>query len=82
MADDFGSGLRIFRRDLATEYLDDLPDGFDFNAVLTMKFLLAGRNVLWVDVPYHPRGKGKSHVRFTDGLRTLRSLYRTARDDG
>ena len=79
---DFGSGLRIFKRDLALDYVDSLPDGFDFNAVLTMKFLLEGRDVRWVDVPYHPRQRGTRHVRFSDGLKTLRSLYRVVQHDG
>ena len=71
---DFGSGIRVFRRSLALRYMDILPDGFDFNAVLTMKFLLEGDTVVWVPVPYMPRTKGKSFVRWQDGVLTLKSL--------
>ncbi len=74
---DFGSGLRIFRRDLAQRLLPTLPAGFDFSAALTMGFLVRGYAVVWVPTPRRPRQGGQSSVRFSDGLHTLGTLWRT-----
>ena len=71
---DFGSGLRIMDREIALGYLESLPAGFDFNAALTMAFLINGHEVLWSVIPGRPRAHGKSHVRVTDGVKTLISL--------
>lgn len=71
---DFGSGLRIMNREIALGYLESLPAGFDFNAALTMAFLMNGHEVLWSGVEARQRAHGKSHVRLLDGVKTLISL--------
>jgi len=74
---DFGSGMRIFRRDLALSYFPILPDGFAFNAALTMSFLADHCSVGWKEIQVGPRRWGKSHVRpFRDGLSTFYHLTR------
>ena len=75
---DLGCGARVFRRDMALELSPRLPEGFDFNAVLTTLALLRGYQVHWVQIPNRPRQQGVSHVRMRDGLQTLRSLSKVA----
>lgn len=74
--EDCGSGLRVFTRDLGLELLSKLPDGFDFNAVFTLLALQRGARVSTMSITVAPRRHGRSHVRWTDGLRTLVSLAR------
>ena len=76
---DMGSGIRIFRRTLIRPLLQALPDGFDFNATLTAAFVAREYDVLWVPVLSRSRIHGKSHVRWQDGILTLRSLCRLPR---
>lgn len=71
---DLGCGARVFRRDMAIELAPSLPEGFDFNAVLTTLALVRGYQVRWVPIPHRPRQRGVSHVRMADGVKTLRSL--------
>jgi glycosyltransferase involved in cell wall biosynthesis len=59
---DINSGLRVFRRDLAEEYLHFLPGGFSFTTTITLAMLTSYRNVLFVPIDYHPR-IGKSKIR-------------------
>ncbi len=74
---DFGSGLRLFDRRIALALIADLPDGFDFNAVLTMRFIVGGYSVAWSPTPSRKRTSGKSHVRWVDGIKVLSSLMKT-----
>ena len=76
---DFGSGLRIMRRELVLPWLERLPNGFDFNAAVTMRAIVAGASVSWVPIPDRPRTRGKSHIKWTDGIKTLGTLVRTSR---
>ena len=75
---DLGCGARVFRRDMALELAPRLPEGFDFNAVLTTLAIARGYRVEWVKIPHRPRQRGQSHVRWQDGPRTLKSLLRVA----
>ena len=75
---DLGCGARVFRRDMALELAPRLPEGFDFNAVLTTLALVRGYQVRWVPIPHRPRQRGESHVRMSDGVRTLKSLQQIA----
>ena len=72
---DFGSGLRVFKR-ASLPPIEKLPDGFDFNAVVTLAMMLSKRKVLWVPADVRPRRHGKSHVTWHDGVVTVRSLCR------
>lgn len=71
---DFGSGLRVFKREVVLPWLPLLPDGFDFNAALTLSFLLTHRKLDTYPITVHRRVAGRSHVRLRDGLQTLRTL--------
>ena len=72
---DFGSGLRVFDTAIAKELV--LPDGFDFNAALTMGFLAAGHQVQWLPITVQQRQWGHSFVQVADGFITLRTLWQT-----
>ena len=59
---DVNSGLRIFRRSVARDYLPILPDGFSFTSSLTLAMLLDGRPIKYTPVSYSPR-TGSTKVR-------------------
>lgn len=59
---DLNSGLRVFRRTLALEYLDILPDGFSFTSTITMALLTNGHAVEYLPVNYAKRD-GRSKIR-------------------
>jgi hypothetical protein len=57
------TGMKVFKRDLALDYLWALPDAFSAVSSLTLAFLCDGRLVTYVPVPYRPRvGKSKFHL--------------------
>ncbi len=59
---DLNSGLRAFRRDVAMQYVHQLPAGFSCVTTLTMSFLSNGYSVKYVPVDYFPRaGRSKFH---------------------
>src|SRR4029453_14083488 len=59
---DLNSGLRVFRRDVADQYLHLLPAGFSCVTTLTMSFLANGYSVKYVPIDYRPRaGTSKFH---------------------
>ena len=59
---DLNSGLRAFRRDVAMQYVHQLPAGFSCVTTLTMSFLANGYSVKYVPIDYRPRaGKSKFH---------------------
>ena len=59
---DLNSGFRAFRRDVASQYLHLLPDGFSCVTTLTLSFLSNGYTVNYVDIPYAERaGSSKFH---------------------
>jgi glycosyltransferase involved in cell wall biosynthesis len=59
---DLNSGLRIFRRRLALEFLHLLPSGFSFTTTITMCALNNGYVVQYVPIDYLPR-TGSSKIR-------------------
>ena len=59
---DLNSGLRIFRRSLALEFLHIFPSGFSFTTTITMAALNNGYIVNFVPIDYLPR-KGRSKIR-------------------
>lgn len=59
---DLNSGLRIFRRSLAMEFLHILPSGFSFTTTITMAALNNGYIVEYVPVDYLKR-TGSSKIR-------------------
>jgi len=59
---DLNSGLRAFRRDVAMQYVHDLPKGFSCVTTLTMSFLGNGYSVGFFPIDYFPRaGRSKFH---------------------
>jgi glycosyltransferase involved in cell wall biosynthesis len=71
---DINSGLRIFRKDVVMECLPRLCDTFSFTTSMTLAFMLKGKFVKYIDIPYHER-KGKTKVKlFKDSLKTLQYI--------
>jgi polyisoprenyl-phosphate glycosyltransferase len=59
---DLNSGLRAFRKDVASQYLHMLPPGFSCVTTITMVFLANGYSVKYVPIEYAPRaGRSKFH---------------------
>lgn len=58
---DLNSGLRVFKREIATKYINLFPDGFSFTTTLTMICLTNGYKVEYVPINYYER-KGKSSI--------------------
>ncbi len=59
---DLNSGLRAFRRDVALQYVSQLPPGFSCVTTLTMTFLAHGYSVKYWPIEYRERaGKSKFH---------------------
>ena len=59
---DLNSGLRIFKKGIAEEFLNILPDGFSFSTTITLTMLFNNHEVLFVPVSYMSR-MGKSKIR-------------------
>jgi glycosyltransferase involved in cell wall biosynthesis len=59
---DLNSGFRAFRRDVALQFLDLLPDGFSCVTTMTMAFLSNSYSVSYTPIEYRPRaGRSKFH---------------------
>lgn len=59
---DLNSGLRAFRRDVAMQYVHQLPKGFSCVTTLTMSFLGNGYGLKFYPIDYFPRaGRSKFH---------------------
>jgi glycosyltransferase involved in cell wall biosynthesis len=73
---DLNSGLRAFRRDVALQYIHQLPAGFSCVTTLTMAFLGNGYSVKYVPIDYAPRsGTSKFHW-WSDTKRYLLQVIR------
>jgi glycosyltransferase involved in cell wall biosynthesis len=71
---DPNSGFRAFRREAIGEFLPVMCHGFSFSTSMTTLFLLSGKTVGFVPIPYHRR-VGRSKIRFLrDMLRTGQML--------
>lgn len=74
---DINSGLRVFRREVAKEFIGIFPDGFSFTITITLAMLTTRRRVLYVPIDYAHR-QGKSKIKpFTDTARFLQIILRT-----
>jgi len=59
---DLNSGFRAFRRDVALQFLPQLPKGFSCVTTMTMSFLAGGYSVKYIPIEYRPRaGSSKFH---------------------
>jgi glycosyltransferase involved in cell wall biosynthesis len=73
---DLNSGFRAFRREVAVQYLNIIPDGFSHVTTMTMAFLSNGYSVKHFDIPYAKRaGKSKFHW-WSDTRRYLLQVVR------
>jgi glycosyltransferase involved in cell wall biosynthesis len=71
---DVNSGLRVFRRSTVQKYFGDICNGFSFTTTITLIYLLTGKVVAYLPVPYGKR-VGRSKVRIIrDSLRTLQYI--------
>lgn len=59
---DLNSGLRIFRKDIALEYIHLFPNGFSLTSTLTLAMICDGYDVEFSQIEYHRR-KGKSKIK-------------------
>lgn len=74
---DINSGLRVFRRDVAKEFIGIFPDGFSFTITITLAMLTTGRRVKYVPINYaHRQGQSKIQP-IRDTLRFLQIILRT-----
>jgi glycosyltransferase involved in cell wall biosynthesis len=59
---DLNSGFRAFRKDVAVQYLPQLPKGFSCVTTMTMSFLAGGYSVKYIPIEYKARaGSSKFH---------------------
>jgi glycosyltransferase involved in cell wall biosynthesis len=59
---DLNSGFRAFRRDVALQFVDQLPPGFSCVTTMTMTFLANGYSVKYIPIEYGKRaGQSKFH---------------------
>jgi polyisoprenyl-phosphate glycosyltransferase len=72
---DFNSGLRVFRKDIAMQYVHLFPNGFSYSTTITIAFLHEGFSVKYLPIRVEKR-KGTSTVSFLDGFRTLLLILR------
>jgi glycosyltransferase involved in cell wall biosynthesis len=73
---DLNSGMRAFRRDVALQYVSQLPPGFSCVTTITLTFLAHGYSVRYWDIEYSERaGTSKFHW-WTDTRRYLLQVIR------
>jgi len=71
---DANSGLRVFSRATIAGYLPHLCNTFSFTTSLTLAYMLTGRFVTYLPIPYHER-VGKTKVKLLkDSLLTLQYI--------
>ena len=76
---DLNSGMRAFRREVADDVMDLLPDGFSFTTTITVGALLGGFVVRFEAIDYLPR-IGRSKLRpVRDTWKIGRQLWRLGR---
>jgi glycosyltransferase involved in cell wall biosynthesis len=71
---DINSGLRVFSKQTILEYTNHLCDTFSFTTSMTLAYMMTGKFVKYVPIPYEKR-EGKTKVKlFRDSLRTLQYI--------
>ncbi len=74
---DFNSGLRGFRKDLITNLLHIMPNGFSFSTTSTLAFLKEGYTIATFPIYVSERvGRNSSVKFFKDGSKTMLLLFR------
>ncbi len=75
---DLNSGLRIFTRSAALQFINILPDGFSFTTTITLAFLSNSYSVHYLPIDYHHR-RGRSKFRpLQDTFNLLTLIVRTS----
>jgi glycosyltransferase involved in cell wall biosynthesis len=75
---DLNSGLRVFRKEVAQEFLRFLPSSFSFTTTLTLALLTSEYRVCYVPISYHKR-VGRSKINpIKDTLNIAGLIVRTA----
>lgn len=60
---DINSGLRVFRRSTMKQFANNLCATFSFTTSLTLAYMHTGKQIKYVDIPYHKRiGKSKVQI--------------------
>ena len=71
---DINSGLRVFSKSTVMPMLGRLCNTFSFTTSMTLGYMMSGRFVKYVQIPYLER-RGKTKVKlFKDSLRTLQYI--------
>lgn len=75
---DINSGLRVFNKSTVIPYFNHLCNTFSFTTSQTLAYMMTGKFVKYVEIPYMQR-EGNSKVRlFRDSLRTLQYIVQAA----
>jgi len=74
---DLTSGFRAMRRTVIMHFLHLYPPGFSASSTITLAFLKAGYNVLFVPINVQPRQVGRSKIRlWKDGTQFILLILR------
>lgn len=74
---DYNSGFRGFQKDLITQMLHIMPNGFSFSTTSTLAFMKEGYNIATFPIMVEERVGRRSNVKFfKDGPKTLMLLLR------
>lgn len=76
--DDVNSGLRVFSKQDALQYISILPNAFSFTTTLTLAMMKDAYRVGFVPIQTRPRQGRRSSVTLRDGLRTILLIIRIA----
>ncbi|MEW6740173.1 MAG: glycosyltransferase family 2 protein [Nitrospirota bacterium] len=75
---DLNSGLRVFKKSVAMQFLSVLPNGFSFTTTITLALLTNGFYVEYIPINYHAR-IGNSKIRpMRDTINFLQLILRIA----
>ena len=75
---DLNSGLRVFTRSAALQFINILPDGFSFTTTITLAFLSNSYSIRYLPINYHHR-RGRSKFRpLQDTFNLLTLIVRTS----
>jgi glycosyltransferase involved in cell wall biosynthesis len=73
---DLNSGLRAFRRDVALQYVSQLPAGFSCVTTITLSFLANGYSIRYWPIEYRERAGASKFHWFKDTRRYLLQVIR------
>lgn len=74
---DINSGLRVFRKSVAEDFMNILPNGFSFTVTITLAMLMNNYIVRYIPIDYAER-IGKSKIRpIRDTLNFIQLIVRT-----